>query len=50
MSGDSTPLNQKERCPKRYPNLFFEGHFRGLSHCHASIDGILFQLEIGESG
>ena len=33
ISGDSIPLTQKERCPKRYPNLFFEGHFRqGLSH------------------
>ena len=24
---DSIPLTQKEWCPKRYPNLFFEGHF-----------------------
>ena len=23
ISGDSIPLTQKERCPKRYPNLFF---------------------------
>ena len=33
ISGDSIPLTQKERCPKRYSNLFFEGCFfcRGLS-------------------
>ena len=33
ISGNSIPLTQKERCPKRYPNLFFKGCFcRGLSH------------------
>ena len=25
ISGDCIPLTQKERCPKRYPNLFFLG-------------------------
>ena len=33
ITGDSTPLTQKERCPKRYPNLFFKGHsFVKVSH------------------
>ena len=27
IRGDSIPLTQKERCPKKYLNLFFEGHF-----------------------
>ena len=32
ISDDSILLTQKERCPKRYLNLFFDGHFfRGLS-------------------
>ena len=26
ISGDSTPLTEKERYPKRYLDLFFEGH------------------------
>ena len=35
INGDSIPLTQKERCPKRYPNLFFEGCFslRSLTLC-----------------
>ena len=32
ISGDSILLTQKERCPKRYPNLFLRDSFcRGLS-------------------
>ena len=27
ITGDSIPLTQKERFLKRYPNIFFEGHF-----------------------
>ena len=27
ITGDSIPLTQKERFPKRYPNICFEGHF-----------------------
>ena len=40
ISGDSTLLTQKERCPKKYPNLFFEStmEFSPVSHTkHAGL-------------
>ena len=48
-SCNSIPLTQKERCPKRYPNLFFEGHFfRGLSQwwLHWGCRGLSFVLDL----
>ena len=50
-SGNSIPLTQKERCPKRYPNLFFEGHFfQGLSQWQLcwGCRGLSFVLDLSD--
>ena len=40
ISGDFIPLTQKQKFPKRYTNLFFEGHFfQGLSQGESRFQG-----------
>ena len=46
ISGESIPLTQKERCPKRYSNLFFEGRFLSRSLTRLMIAITLWSYEL----